>query len=346
MTPALRQAIVDGAYWLREPGPNCQVVVAYTGAVAPEAIQATGLMAEDRRDVGLLAITSADRLNAGWTAACRARERGLVHARSHIERLFAGLPRLCGIVSVLDGHPATLAWLGAVHGHRVRPLGVEHFGQTGSIEDLDRDYGIDAHAIIAAAETIAPGRPIRYLGELRLLLQRVIARGGPLTVARVHADRGAAGIAGPVKRGTAAKEPGKLVDNRANPRSEAVPRTREGIPQLFLERLCDLGPLSGTHHRDRASLGGRTTRARRRNRQASREAKGRVSSSCDLRSNDVIAMKRATLVILIVFASSGDPVGTGLAGNTCAAGGRLCYGPVVAVDGSCAGKRLESPREV
>jgi pyruvate dehydrogenase E1 component len=164
MTPALRQAIVDGAYWLREPGPNCQVVVAYTGTVAPEAIQAIGLMAEDRRDVGLLAITSADRLNAGWTAACRARERGLVHARSHIERLFAGLPRHCGIVSVLDGHPATLAWLGAVHGHRVRPLGVEHFGQTGSIEDLYRHYGIDAHAIIAAAETIAPGRPIRHLG--------------------------------------------------------------------------------------------------------------------------------------------------------------------------------------
>ena len=164
MTPVLRQAIVDGAYWLREPGPNCQVVVAYTGAVAPEAIQAVGLMGEDRRDVGLLAITSADRLNAGWTAACRARERGLVHARSHIERLFAGLPRHCGIVSVLDGHPATLAWLGAVHGHRVRPLGVEHFGQTGSIEDLYRHYGIDAHAIIAAAETIAPGRPIRHLG--------------------------------------------------------------------------------------------------------------------------------------------------------------------------------------
>ncbi len=164
MTPALRQAIVDGAYWLREPGPNCQVVVAYTGAVAPEAIQAVGLMAEDRRDVGLLAVTSADRLNAGWTAACRARERGLVHARSHVERLFAGLPRHCGIVSVLDGHPATLAWLGAVGGHRVRPLGVEHFGQTGSIADLYRHYGIDANAIIAAAQAIAPGRPIRYLG--------------------------------------------------------------------------------------------------------------------------------------------------------------------------------------
>ena len=164
MTPALRQAMVDGAYWLREPGPNCQVVVAYTGAVAPEAIRAVGLMAEDRRDVGLLAITSADRLNAGWSAACRARERGLVHARSHVERLFAGVPRHCGIVTVLDGHPATLAWLGAVNGHRVRPLGVEHFGQTGSIADLYGHYGIDANAIIAAAQAIAPGRPIRYLG--------------------------------------------------------------------------------------------------------------------------------------------------------------------------------------
>jgi pyruvate dehydrogenase E1 component len=142
------------------------VVVAYTGAIAPEAIQATGLMAEDRRDVGLLAVTSADRLNAGWTAAQRARERGLVHARSHIERLLADAPANCGIVTVLDGHPATLAWLGAVHGHRVRGLGVEHFGQTGSLAELYRHYGIDANSIVAAAESIAPGRPIRYLRAL------------------------------------------------------------------------------------------------------------------------------------------------------------------------------------
>jgi len=166
MTPDLRQAIVDGAYWLRKPGPNCQVVVAYTGAVAPEAIQAVGLMAEDRRDVGLLAVTSADRLNAGWTAAQRARERGLVHARSHIERLLAEIPPDCGIVTVLDGHPATLAWLGAVHGHRVRPLGVEHFGQTGSIAELYRHYGIDTNAIVAAAAALTPGRPMRHLKAL------------------------------------------------------------------------------------------------------------------------------------------------------------------------------------
>ena len=166
MTAELRQGIIDGAYWLRRPGPNCQIVVAYSGAVAPEAIQAIGLMAEDRRDVGLLAVTSADRLNAGWTAANRARERGLAHARSHIERLLAEVPPHCALVTVVDSHPATLGWLGAVCGHRTRPLGVEHFGQTGSIPDLYRHYGIDANAIIAAAQAVAPGRPIRYLRAL------------------------------------------------------------------------------------------------------------------------------------------------------------------------------------
>ena len=151
---------------MRKPGPNCQVAVAYTGAIAPEAIEAIGLMGEDRRDVGLLAVTSADRLNAGWGAAQRARERGLVHARSHVERLLDEVPAHCGMVTVLDGHPATLAWLGGVCGHAVRSLGVEHFGQTGSIPDLYRHYGIDANAIAAAAQAIAPGKPIRYLRAL------------------------------------------------------------------------------------------------------------------------------------------------------------------------------------
>lgn len=163
MTQALADDIMAGAYWLRKPGPNAQVVVAYTGAVAPEAIQAVGLMAEDRRDIGLLAITSADRLNAGWTAAQRARERGLVHARSHVERLLADVPPHCGLVTVIDGHPAALAWMGSVMGHRTRSLGVEHFGQTGTIKELYRHFGIDAQGIIAAAGMIAPGRPMRYL---------------------------------------------------------------------------------------------------------------------------------------------------------------------------------------
>ena len=81
-------------------------------------------------------------------------------------RMVADLPRHCGLVTVLDGHPATLAWLGAVSGHRVRSLGVEHFGQTGSIAELYCHYGIDTNAIVAAAQAIAPGWPIRHLKRL------------------------------------------------------------------------------------------------------------------------------------------------------------------------------------
>ena len=65
-------------------------------------------------------------------------------------------------MTVIDGHPATLSWLGGVAGHRTRSLGVEHFGQTGSIADLYHHFGIDAAAIVAAAQIIAPGRPIRH----------------------------------------------------------------------------------------------------------------------------------------------------------------------------------------
>lgn len=163
MTPQLARQIIDGGYWMREPGPNAELIIAYTGTLAPEAIEAIGLMAEDRRDVGLLAITSADRLNAGWTAAQRAREHGVTDAQCHIERLLHKAPTHSRIITIIDGHPATLAWLGSVFGHRTRSLGVEHFGQTGTISDLYHHYGIDAQGIIRAAQTMTAGKPIRYL---------------------------------------------------------------------------------------------------------------------------------------------------------------------------------------
>jgi pyruvate dehydrogenase E1 component len=111
----------------------------------------------------LLAVTSADRLHAGWTAARKLRREtyGSKHA-SHIERLLTSLPRDCGLVTVLDGHPATLGWLGSVRGHRLEALGVEHFGQTGTIGDLYRHHGIDANAIIEATEGLTAGAPVRH----------------------------------------------------------------------------------------------------------------------------------------------------------------------------------------
>ncbi|MGO4916410.1 transketolase [Pseudogemmobacter sp. W21_MBD1_M6] len=149
-----RQGAIDGAYWLRKPGPNCSVVIAYQGAVADEAIAAAGLVGDMRRDVGVLAVTSADRLNAGWMAAQRDRARGNAGATSHIEALLAGLPATCAVVTVIDGHPATLSWLGSVRGHKTIPHGVEHFGQTGTIDDLYRHFRIDRHSIVQSIRAL------------------------------------------------------------------------------------------------------------------------------------------------------------------------------------------------
>ncbi|MFT5775997.1 transketolase [Hyphomonas sp.] len=155
-----RQGVIDGGYWLRKPGPNCEIVIAYQGCVAPEAIKAAGRIGNNRRDIGVLAVTSADRLSSGWTAARRARARGNKAAKSQIERLMEQVPRDCTLITVTDGHPATLAWIGGVKGHATTPLGVEHFGQTGTIRDLYRHFQIDAEAIVSAASHLSPGKVI------------------------------------------------------------------------------------------------------------------------------------------------------------------------------------------
>jgi pyruvate dehydrogenase E1 component len=71
-------------------------------------------------------------------------------ATCHIETLLAPLARDAAIVTVLDGHPAAHAWLGAVRGQRVMALGPDHFGQSGDITDLYHEYEIDAAAILEA----------------------------------------------------------------------------------------------------------------------------------------------------------------------------------------------------
>ncbi len=64
------------------------------------------------------------------------------------------LPPQAALVTVLDGHPLTLSWLGAVSGRRVRPLGVEAFGQSADIPDLYRVQGIDTAAIIDGVASV------------------------------------------------------------------------------------------------------------------------------------------------------------------------------------------------
>ena len=146
----LERDILAGGYWMRHPAGESSLAIVYTGAVAPEAIEAHAAIAESEPDAGLLAVTSPDRLYRGWNAAQRARRTGGIGVSSRVETLLAPLARDARLVTVIDGHPATLGWLGSVRGQPVEPLGVDHFGQSGSLRDLYREHGIDAETIVRA----------------------------------------------------------------------------------------------------------------------------------------------------------------------------------------------------
>ena len=151
-----REGAIRGAYW--RAGPCCDgtpLAVAYMGAMAPEAEAAVEALREDIPDVGLLAIVSPDRLHEDWIRARQARVAGDSGRTAPIERLLARLAPDAAIVTVLDGHPAALSWLGSVAGHRIYPLGVDSFGQSGDIPDLHAAYGIDVDAILDAAARAA-----------------------------------------------------------------------------------------------------------------------------------------------------------------------------------------------
>ena len=138
-------AIIAGAYWMVPPAPGAGLAIAYCGALAPEATAAHRRLVAQHPGAGLLAVTALGRLHDDWLAQ---------GSGSHIATLLGALAPGAGLVSVLDGHPASLSWLGAVRGNPIRPLGVSRFGQSADLPDLYRHHGIDADAIVAAAEAV------------------------------------------------------------------------------------------------------------------------------------------------------------------------------------------------
>ena len=143
--------MLKGAYWLKAPSEGAELAVVYAGAVAPEVMEAAEILAEDIPGLGVLAVTSPSRLYADWRAARNAGRSG--HLDSLLDRLAPDAP----LVTVIDGHPATLSWMGA-GGRIVHSLGVDRFGQSGDIPDLFRIHGIDADAIVQASATALLGR--------------------------------------------------------------------------------------------------------------------------------------------------------------------------------------------
>jgi pyruvate dehydrogenase E1 component len=141
MSADLEAAVLAGGYWLQPPAPEAELAIVASGTVLPEAMEALEQVREDIPGAGLRVVTSPDRLYRDWRQG---------QERSHARRLITSLADDARLVTILDGHPATLSWLGSVRGQRVWPLGVERFGQSADIPDLYRAQGLDADSIVTA----------------------------------------------------------------------------------------------------------------------------------------------------------------------------------------------------
>ena len=148
---------LKGGYWLRKPSTGAEAAIVFTGVVAPEALAAWEQLADDIPGLGLLNVTSPDLLHRGWSARRAARWNGTASQPCHAETLLSELAPGAGLVTVLDGSPGALSWLGGVMGMRVSPLGTDRFGQTGDLPDLYRTYRLDSEAIIDAAAELYLG---------------------------------------------------------------------------------------------------------------------------------------------------------------------------------------------
>ena len=116
------------------------------GAVVTEALQAAERLAEQGISADVLCVTSPGLL----FRALQARQGRQEGPSWILDQMFPG-SRATPIVTVLDGHPHTLAFLGAVNQVPVTSLGVTRFGQSGSLEDVYRLHGLDAESIVTAA---------------------------------------------------------------------------------------------------------------------------------------------------------------------------------------------------
>lgn len=149
----LRQAVLDGCYRYRSAGHGLPSAVNLfaVGWMLPEALAAVPLLEKEGIGVSLFCVTSpdmlyrrvrraeADEASGGHTG--RFDPTGLLDAHE------VGQP----VVTVQDGHPHAMSFLGGALDCPSVNLGVDHFGQSGTRGDLYRHFGIDAHGIYAAA---------------------------------------------------------------------------------------------------------------------------------------------------------------------------------------------------
>lgn len=140
-----RRHVLAGAYTLR-PAAKPAVCIVTMGALVTEALAAADRLAEMGVEAEVICVTSPDLLYR----AVRARDGLAVGQSAILDQVFPP-DRAASMVTVLDGHPHTLAFLATINRVQCKSLGVSEFGQVGDLDSVYRHHGIDTDSIIRAA---------------------------------------------------------------------------------------------------------------------------------------------------------------------------------------------------
>ena len=97
---------------------------------------------KDEIDIGILIATSPDRLYSDWINGKE------YNTASHIEKILALYNKNTVLITIIDAHSSSLAWIGSVLGHKVYPMGLNKFGQSGDLDEIYSYTDIDFKSII------------------------------------------------------------------------------------------------------------------------------------------------------------------------------------------------------
>ena len=137
-----KQDILNGCYWLNKPKIAQPIILICTGVMIGEVEKLKEEITKEEIDIGILIATSPDKLYLDWV---NSKEN---NTASHIEKTLDSYSRNTALITIIDGHSSSLAWIGSVLGHRVYPMGLNKFGQSGDLDEIYKYTNIDFKSII------------------------------------------------------------------------------------------------------------------------------------------------------------------------------------------------------
>ncbi|WP_291794814.1 pyruvate dehydrogenase [Brevibacterium sp.] len=142
-----REQVLAGGYRLSaHPAAEDVVTLVGAGAIMTEVLAAAERLEALGVRAGVVCVTSPARLFRSLQARSQVGES---RRSAIVDQLFpAASP--APLVTVMDGHPHTLAFLAGVRGDRTRNLGVTQFGQASGVSEAYRIHGIDTDSIVRA----------------------------------------------------------------------------------------------------------------------------------------------------------------------------------------------------